>query len=195
MAVLKNTKHEAFAQAVFKGARGPQAYRDHISDKGSEAVINSAASRLLNNVNIQARLTELKGRAAERVIISRTWVLETLRKNALIAVGEEKLKVTKAVKSKIADESGGFIEEVGTVEVEVTARDGATANRALELLGREVEGAPLFVERKEVGLPGEFDDRSDDELRERVRALTGGETGSVRNSRRVRAPRNPKPLQ
>ena len=39
--------------------------------------------------------------------------------------------------------------------------DASAANRALELLGREVN---LFTEKKEVGKPGDFDHMSDEEL-------------------------------
>lgn len=39
--------------------------------------------------------------------------------------------------------------------------EGSVANRALELIGKEIG---MFVERKEVGKPGDFSDLSDDEL-------------------------------
>src|SRR5215813_2353004 len=41
------------------------------------------------------------------------------------------------------------------------------ANRALELLGREVN---LFTEKKEVGKPGDFDHMADEELTEFIEA-------------------------
>ena len=47
------------------------------------------------------------------------------------------------------------------VELETHQRDPSAANRALELLGREVN---LFTEKKEVGKPGSFDHMSDEEL-------------------------------
>jgi hypothetical protein len=46
-------------------------------------------------------------------------------------------------------------------ELETHQPDASAANRALELLGREVN---LFTEKKEVGKPGEFDHLSDEEL-------------------------------
>ena len=39
--------------------------------------------------------------------------------------------------------------------------DASAANRALELLGRELN---LFTEKKDVGKPGDFDDMADDHL-------------------------------
>lgn len=43
--------------------------------------------------------------------------------------------------------------------------DGSTANKALELLGKELG---MFIERKEVGKPGEFDNMTVEQKRERV---------------------------
>lgn len=200
MPVLRNTRHEKFAQAVFRGETGKQAYRNHVATKPvSDNVATAAGARLLAAVNIQARLDELKGRAAnkavEKVSITRAWVLEKLRKNALIALGEEKLTLTKAVKSRIKDEDGGFTEEIKTVELEVTDRDAPAATRAFELLGREADERPMFVERREVGLPGDFDDQTDDDLRDRFAAIAGSAPGGRGNSGRARAPGRKETLQ
>src|SRR5215467_5476466 len=46
-------------------------------------------------------------------------------------------------------------------ELETHQRDASAANRALELLGRELN---LFTEKKEVGKPGDFDHMADEEL-------------------------------
>jgi hypothetical protein len=43
--------------------------------------------------------------------------------------------------------------------------NGAVANRALELLGKELG---MFIDRKEVGSPGEFERMTDEELLEEV---------------------------
>jgi hypothetical protein len=43
--------------------------------------------------------------------------------------------------------------------------NGAVANRALELLGKELG---MFIDRKEVGSPGEFERMTDEELIEEV---------------------------
>jgi hypothetical protein len=47
------------------------------------------------------------------------------------------------------------------VELETHQPDASAANRALELLGRELN---LFTEKKEVGKPGDFDHMADEEL-------------------------------
>src|SRR5262245_32263312 len=52
-------------------------------------------------------------------------------------------------------------------ELETHQPDASAANRALELLGREVN---LFTEKKEVGKPGDFDHMTDEELKEFIEA-------------------------
>ena len=46
-------------------------------------------------------------------------------------------------------------------ELETLQPDASAANRALELLGRQLN---LFTEKKEVGKPGAFDHMTDEEL-------------------------------
>jgi phage terminase small subunit len=65
MPVLDNARHEAFAQHLAKGLSASEAYI-----KAGYADSRSAASRLLTNVNIKARLAELQSRAAERTIVT-----------------------------------------------------------------------------------------------------------------------------
>lgn len=65
MPVLDNSRHEAFAQHLAKGLSASEAYT-----KAGYADSRSAASRLLTNVNVKARLAELQSRAAERTIVT-----------------------------------------------------------------------------------------------------------------------------
>src|SRR5215510_7428661 len=52
-------------------------------------------------------------------------------------------------------------------DLETHQPDASAANRALELLGREMN---LFTEKKEVGKPGDFDHMADEELIELIEA-------------------------
>lgn len=61
MPVLKNARHEAFAQALAKGMTATDAYAD-AGYKGDR----TAASRLSTNVNIGRRVDEIKSRVAEK---------------------------------------------------------------------------------------------------------------------------------
>lgn len=74
MPVLKNARHERFAQALAKGKTAEKAYEGagYRPDRG-------AASRLSAKVNIRDRLAEIMGRAAEKVALDKSWVLDSLR--------------------------------------------------------------------------------------------------------------------
>jgi phage terminase small subunit len=61
MPVLKNTRHEAFAQALAKGMTATDAYAA-AGYKGDR----TAASRLSTNVNVSQRVGEIKSRVAEK---------------------------------------------------------------------------------------------------------------------------------
>ena len=61
MPVLKNARHEAFAQALAKGMTATDAY-SAAGYKGDR----TAASRLSTNVNVSQRVGEIKGRIAEK---------------------------------------------------------------------------------------------------------------------------------
>ncbi|ASY62508.1 hypothetical protein SJ05684_c10510 [Sinorhizobium sojae CCBAU 05684] len=61
MPVLKNARHEKFAQALAKGKTATDAYAA-AGYKGDR----TAASRLSTNVNISRRVEEIQGRVAER---------------------------------------------------------------------------------------------------------------------------------
>jgi hypothetical protein len=91
--------------------------------------------------------------------LSKQWILERLMKNAKIALGEEQISVFT-----IDKESGQ------RVEVSITDRDASAANKALELLGKTVD-IGMFVERQEIGNPGEFAAMTDEELVRRVDEL------------------------
>lgn len=69
----------------------------------------------------------------------------------------------------------------------------APAVRCVELLGREVNA---FIEKKEIGLPGEFSDLKDDELVAIVRsAIPGGLGESGTRGKRARAAPDKETLQ
>lgn len=61
MPTLKNTRHEAFAQALAEGMKRDEAYA-----RAGYKPHRQAAHRLLTNVDVQARVTELQAGAAEK---------------------------------------------------------------------------------------------------------------------------------
>jgi phage terminase small subunit len=157
MPTLKNTKHERFAQELARGKSQAEAYKlaGYKPDSG-------AASRLSGNVSIQTRVAELQekivSRVVERAVVSKEWVIEKLVENA-----ERSLQARRA--------TGEDGEETGEFKYQ-----GNVANRALELIGKELG---MFVDRKEVGKPGEFADLSDDEIDAQIRELSEGEEAGV----------------
>jgi len=62
MPVLKNARHERFAQSLAKGKTATEAYTD-AGYKGDR----TAASRLSTNVNVNARVIELQSKAVKAV--------------------------------------------------------------------------------------------------------------------------------
>lgn len=69
MAVLKNQKHEAFAQAVALGMPASRAYRLHVAidPEAKSSVIDPEASKLANHPNISPRISELREKVANSV--------------------------------------------------------------------------------------------------------------------------------
>jgi len=160
MPVLKHAKHERFAQELANGVPGTGAYilAGYKKDSGNAArlqqddrIIQRVSEILSEREAIHAQATAI---AIEKTALTKEWVIEKLRKNALIALGEEKLKASVFVKS------AGEVKEI-----EITARDAGAANRALELLGKEMG---MFIDRHEIGGPGDFDHMSDEELNQLI---------------------------
>jgi hypothetical protein len=147
MPTLKNAQHEKFVQEIVKGKSQGDAYLAAGYKAKNELVASAAATRLLKDVKIVARLSELQRKAEEKVVIDRAWVLHRLVEN-----------VERAMTARAAvDEDGN---PVGVYKYE-----GSVANRALELLGKEMG---MFVDRKEIGGPGDFEMMDDAALREHI---------------------------
>jgi phage terminase small subunit len=79
MAVLPNPRHERFAQELAKGNNQAEAYR---LAGYAEKAAKECASRLLTDANVQNRVQELQGKAAERALISVESVTESLMRIA-----------------------------------------------------------------------------------------------------------------
>lgn len=122
MPVLENQRHEAFCHALAKGKSADAAYQE----AGYKANRHNAAA-LARSEHISTRVAELQGMAAERVVVDRAWVIAKLTENVQRAMQEQPVMVGGA-------ESGQY------------KYDGSVANKALELLGKELG---MFVDRAE----------------------------------------------
>lgn len=133
MPALSNPKHEAFCQAYVRGERVGNACGCYKAVYGKDN--RQAASRLLHRDDIVRRVADLQAeiatieqkatdRAIEKLGVDKEWVLSRLVEN-----------VERAMQS--APVIGAEGEPTGEYKY-----DGAVANRALELLGKNVG---LFV--------------------------------------------------
>src|SRR5262245_44643180 len=75
MPVLKNQRHELFAQLVAKGMSATAAYK---KAGYAEDGANKLSPRLMANEGIKARIAELKGKTAERTGITLTRLMADL---------------------------------------------------------------------------------------------------------------------
>jgi phage terminase small subunit len=160
MSPLPNAKYELFAQNLANGMSVGDAYEragykrntgNGTTLKNDQRISDRVAEILKEREAIQAQATAL---AVEKTGLTKAWVIEQMRDNALVALGKQKIKLTVLRKG-----------ESDPVEVEVTAHNPQAATRALELLGREVNA---FIEKREIGQPGDFDEMSIEELREMI---------------------------
>jgi phage terminase small subunit len=180
MPVLSNPRHERFAQGLAAGKSAEEAY----SEAGFKPS-PSNASTLRKNQNILERVSELlseqerrHGQATAEAIkaaaLTKEWVIETLMDN-----------VAKAMQAKPVrtDDEG---EAIGEYQYQ-----GGVANRALELLGKELG---MFIERRQ-NIPASAD-LTDEHLDQRIRQLLGivGEAGTDRTSGAEEAPSGPQSI-
>jgi hypothetical protein len=143
MPVLPIPRHERFAQQLASGMSGTAAY-----EAAGYKPSPGAASRLSKSDKIRQRVADLLSereqrhskaveKAIERTALTKEWVIGRLIENA-----ERALQARGVVTAK-GEPTGEY------------RYDGMVANRALELLGKELG---MFIDRKEVGAPGEFQD-------------------------------------
>ncbi len=92
-------------------------------------------------------MLELQQQVSDAVVaktaLTKQWVIDRLRENVARSMQME------AVRNADGETIGEY------------TYNGSVANRALELLGKELS---MFIDRKEIGEPGDFDRLTDDEL-------------------------------
>ena len=138
MSILKNVKHELMAQALAEGKSQEKAYIEAgFSPKAARA---NAATLIKRNQSILSRRDELLSQR------------EALQTRAMVAAAKS---------AQISLESHLFkLAEIR--DLAIAAEDYSAANTA-EINRGKVMG--YYVDRKEVGRPGDFANLSDEELR------------------------------
>lgn len=135
MAALINPKHERFAQELAKGQTAEEAYvlagykrnRGNASTlKQDQSILDRVSALLAERESIHAQAT---ADAIKSTGLTKEWIIETLKENVARAMQAKPVKT---------DDEG---EGIGEYQYQ-----GSVANRALELLGKELG---MFVERTE----------------------------------------------
>src|SRR5271163_1677393 len=174
---LRNPRYERFAQGL---AEGKPAYQAYIDAGFAKAGAAQSASRLLKSqrAGIRERVAEILQEreqidaegtklAIERTAIDKEWVIERLRENV------ERAMQVRPVMDRAGNPTGSYV------------YNGATANRALELLGKELG---MFIEKRENKVVDEFDTMTAEQIEawldERADARV-----KIRQRRLARAPR------
>jgi len=157
MPALLNPKHEQVCQERAKGSNQTKAYSSvgfsdnpkaaHLFFKRTEVI---ARVREIQNDRIKRDFNASEN-AARSLGIDKRWVLERLRFNAERCLRGQPVVDVNGV------HTGKFTGKP----------DAMGANRALHLIGLELG---MFIERHEIGGPGDFARLSDDELAARVEA-------------------------
>lgn len=143
---------EMFCQGIAKGMSNDAAY----SAAGYKPNRHNA-SRLKTSEHIIARVMELQGKIADRLVLTKQYLLDAAMENLEKALGRRPVKVTR--REKVGED------KYEDVTSEIFVYKGDVANQSLKLLGSELD---LFTERKNVTITNEYASLSDAELAQRL---------------------------
>lgn len=175
MPILSNPRHERFAQGLAAGKSSTDAY----VEAGYKENRHNAAS-LAREEHISTRVQEILAKAAERAEITAEMVLRELAKIGFANMADY-MRVGPGGDptldfSALTRDQAAALQEV-TVEDFVDARGEekrdvrkvkfklADKRAALVDIGKHLG---MFIDRSEVGQPGDFDDLTTEQKRERV---------------------------
>ncbi|MDJ0952017.1 MAG: terminase small subunit [Alphaproteobacteria bacterium] len=146
MPVLRNTRHERFAQARAAGKLAIPAY---VEAGYSPASARRNAYRLSARPDIRARVDELHAAAAERARVDKLWIIAQLRGLAEQCLDEDSFNPSGANRALelLGKEIGMFTERR---VVDLKRIDQMTEAEILELLGGEPDPDEL---RAQAGAP------------------------------------------
>lgn len=162
MPALKNPRHEKIVQAHHKGKSKVDAYAE-----GGFSPHRSNAVKFFDKPEIKKRsqeLTDLK----EKVFLQQVEVSADVAKR--LGITKERILSALWLNASACLRGAPLLDKDGkqTGQYNGVPSNPAAANQALKLIGLECHG--MFVEKLEVGNPGDFARLTDDELRARVEA-------------------------
>lgn len=109
MPPLKNAKHEAFALGIFNGKSARQAYLD-AGYKCTPAAADSSGCDLLKSPKVAARVESLRERVADKVVLTKAWVIEQMVDTALAAKDDRQHSAATRALELLGREKGAFVE-------------------------------------------------------------------------------------
>ncbi len=136
-------KQSAFVDAILAGKTQSEAYKlVYDTSKMNPATISKRAHELcLQHGKIKAFIQAGKAQKAVNAALNKSILLEKIFLNGERAAGNVTQKISRVLPSgEVTEIEGHFL-------------DRAAANRSYELAGKELG---MFVDRREVGTPGEF---------------------------------------
>jgi len=116
MAILSNSKHEAFCQEYVRNKQNAkQAYiKAGYGIDGNSA--EASASRLLSNVKVSERIEELKKQTEQAELVTREEVIEALKRIGMNAEASDQLAVARACWQDLGKTIAAFTDKVETKE-------------------------------------------------------------------------------
>lgn len=201
MPALKNQRHELFCQEIAKGVPNAKAWIAAGYDTNAKAA-SVSATRMLKQPSIAARVNELLTRrdeievksierAIERAGITKAAVLAELAKigfaNMLDYVKVQGDGDAFVDLSKLTRDQAAAIQEVTVEDFKDGRGEDARDVRRVRFKLADKKGAlvdigkhlGMFVERREVGAPGDFSNMTDEEIVNEIERLTEAEIASA----------------
>ncbi len=111
MPALENARHERFAQEIVKGVSGRDAYKNAGYTVKSPLVADAAASRLLTDVKVKARIAELQERSAKRAEVTAESIIEELEQARALAIANNQSNAAVSASMGKAKVAGLIIEK------------------------------------------------------------------------------------
>jgi phage terminase small subunit len=137
-------KHEAFVQAyIINGLNGAKAYREVYPNCKSAHAAEQAASRLLKNVEVAARIAEIMAVGAERAEVTAEEIILELKKLGFSSIGNVVDWREEIVTREIEDGEEGEAKSVLVPRVTIIAKEklDKTTVDAIAEMSQQANGA------------------------------------------------------
>lgn len=134
MGPLKNTKHEAFVQAVFAGKKHSAAYIENVSAACTPAAAASSASDLLITPKVAERLDELKNTTVTGVVLTKEWLVSQMIDTAAQAAADRAHAPRTRALELLGREKSAFMEPRGAI---ILSFDQMTTQQIEDFLAAE----------------------------------------------------------